>query len=81
MCATATAAAAAFAMCSVHLPGPEVLRSMGRSAASYMGLQGWPVLLSNRDPLLAEYTTGTRTSTAAAAYVSVFTGGMMVRPV
>jgi hypothetical protein len=63
---------------SLSLPGPGVLQAVRRSLQSYMGLPGWPLFASNRDPTLTEYV-GTRQAKDAAAYVNLHTGALSVR--
>lgn len=63
--------------CSLHQPGPDVLKEFGRSVHEYMGLSSWPIFASNRDPALTEYLS-TKQASNTAAYVTIHSGALTV---
>lgn len=62
---------------SMENPDAALLREYGQGAHGFLGLRGLPLLAANRDPTFYEY--GARPSTDREVYVSIHSGGHMVR--
>eukprot|EP00882_Tetradesmus_deserticola_P018164 GHRQ01019490.1.p2 GENE.GHRQ01019490.1~~GHRQ01019490.1.p2 ORF type:complete len:150 (+),score=32.10 GHRQ01019490.1:177-626(+) len=67
------------AMQFIHLPSPDIIKSIGRSVHHYLGIPSWPVFASNRDPTMAEYFAA-KSSSNTAVYANLYTGGTQVTP-
>ena len=62
----------------MQYPDPQTLKLYGQGGHKYLGLSGYPLIAGVRDPTLTEY--GAKPSSDKAVYVSIHSGGTIVRP-